>query len=294
MKYRIAVNSAGRAQTLADKTLAVVTSRNIAQEKITVYTSSEAERDEYRRVLDSTGYEGVAVDFVSHDPLNKDTKLVGIKPLGLGAARNQVIMRTTIGDRLVFVDDDISDIMVAASPTEMKPLEDLEGFFQMMWLNADAASATLWGIYPAANLFFMKKRPPFQYDLCYIIGCLFGVKVTGRSHEYVTLDDKEDFERSIRHYLADGVVLRNNQVTVKSRFYDEAGGMQLSRTEERVTMSAKWLVRRFPDLCKLNTTKKSGHTEVRLRDARKERDGQANDATQAAGDVRDQAARTGG
>ena len=44
--------------------------------------------------------------------------------------------------------------------------------------------------------------------------------------------------------------------------------MQEERTMNRVTKSAEALHKAFPDLTKLNATKKSGYLELRLRDAR--------------------------
>ena len=46
--------------------------------------------------------------------------------------------------------------------------------------------------------------------------------------------------------------------------------MQEDRTLKRIEASAKAMVSAFPDMAKLNLTKKSGKPEVRLRDTRPE------------------------
>ena len=46
----------------------------------------------------------------------------------------------------------------------------------------------------------------------------------------------------------------------------EKGGMQETRTKERVLKSAKLLVERYPDLATLYLKKKSGYAEVKLKD----------------------------
>jgi hypothetical protein len=61
-------------------------------------------------------------------------------------------------------------------------------------------------------------------------------------------------------------VLRRNGVAVDPRYYSEPGGMQVERTDQRVAESARALVRRYPQLCSLNTAKRSKHVEVKLRD----------------------------
>lgn len=263
MTYRVAINSAGRAETLATKTLPLLLDRGVALDRVTVYLPDMTDITEYAPHLP----DAVMIEVAEHDPLDKRIEIVGVEPVGLGRARNHVIARSEPGDRVVFIDDDLTDVVRVTSKTTTEPVTDLDGYFRSMFRDAEAAASTLWGIYPVNNPYF--GRPRHTYDLRYICGGLFGVTVTGRPSEFVTLDDKEDFERSVRHYLADGHVLRDEGVRIGTTGYAGAGGMQMSRTSERIDLSARWLVETFPDLCSLNTAKKSGKTEVRLRDRRR-------------------------
>ena len=92
--------------------------------------------------------------------------------------------------------------------------------------------------------------------------------VNNKKAELRTIDDKEDYERSIKYYLKDGGVLRFTNVTCRTRCYKEPGGMQINRTKNRIHDSAVYLTQKYPLLCTLNTKKKSGYTEIRLRDKR--------------------------
>ena len=260
---RIIINTAGRAETLSRKTLPLLESRGIDSSLIQLWVPNEESRDEYRRILDRPDLE---IEIAPHDPTDKRLDVIGIEPVGLGRARNHVLRQYAPGSRLIFIDDDLTDIWRATSPTTRDPILDLPAFFDRAWLDLDATAATLWGIYPAPNPYFMKKR--VRIGLTYICGGLYGILVTGRPHEYVTLDDKEDFERSIRHYLADGNVVRYEDVALGTQGYAGEGGLQLSRTPERVRLASEWLVHAYPGLCSLNLTKKSGWAEVRLRDTR--------------------------
>ena len=78
--------------------------------------------------------------------------------------------------------------------------------------------------------------------------------------------DKEDYERSVRFYKADGGVVRMRSIAPKTAYYTEKGGNQEFRTKKTVMDGAKWMVENFPEYCDLNLTKKSGYPEVRLRD----------------------------
>jgi hypothetical protein len=94
------------------------------------------------------------------------------------------------------------------------------------------------------------------------VGCFYGV-INNRSI-HVSLDDKEDFERTMLYFQTDGGVLRYRNVAPVTRYYREPGGMMVTRTAERILASAQTLYDRYPDMCRLNLTKKSGHPEVRL------------------------------
>ena len=255
---RVVINSTGRADVLATKTLPFLRSHGIEPE---VWVADEQEQLRYAAAI-----EDVRIYVAPHDPTDKRLEVVGKEPVGLGLARNIVIQNARPGEQLVFIDDDLTGVSYAIGPKEVRPVDDLGRLFRTMFRDAEASSATLWGIYPVANPYFMKAR--VRTDLTYICGGLFGVIVTGKPHELVTLDDKEDFERSIRHYLADGHVVRNERYCIGTTGYTGAGGMQLSRTPLRVRAAAEWLVARYPGLCTLNTSKKSGWTEVRLKDRR--------------------------
>ena len=106
--------------------------------------------------------------------------------------------------------------------------------------------------------------------LSYIIGFMTGV-INNKKAELRTIDDKEDYERSIKYYLKDNGLLRFNNVTCDTKCYKEPGGMQVERTKKRIHDSAVYLTKQYPELCTLNTTKKSGFTEVRLRDRREDK-----------------------
>ena len=69
----------------------------------------------------------------------------------------------------------------------------------------------------------------------------------------------------------DGRVLRIEDVAIGTTGYAGAGGMQLSRSAERVRAACDFLVDEFPGLATLNLSKKSGWAEVRLADRRKPR-----------------------
>ena len=83
------------------------------------------------------------------------------------------------------------------------------------------------------------------------------------------MDDKEDFERTIKYYIQDGGLIRYCNISVVSSYYREKGGMQETRTNERILKSAEKLVETYPNLCSLYLGKKNGFAEIKLRDKKK-------------------------
>lgn len=246
----VVVPSYRRHETLRDKTLALLAERHVDPEGIHVWVADDDEREVYLETLRPGSYGRIRVG----------------KP-GMGAIRNCITEAYPKGAKLVMLDDDVSDVKQRVNAKVTEPVEDLRPFFAEAFAYAEMVGASLWGVYPVHNAMFMKAK--ITTDLRYIVGCMWG-KVNDPEADYqrVTLDDKEDFERTIRHYLHDGAVVRFSNVAPITRYYKEPGGMQVERTPERVEESALYLVREYPDLCSLNTTKKSGHVEVRLKDRR--------------------------
>lgn len=239
---QIAIPSAGRARRLSTATLPLLLAGGVPPETVTVFVPDLAAEEEYRSLLPA----GVG--------------LVSGHGLGMGAARNAIARAYPVGTDLVQVDDDITGMIEALDSRTVVPLGS-----RVADVLADCtarANGRLWGWYPVANPYFMRKRE--RAGLHYVIGSLFGYRVTGGDHELVVLDDKEDFERSCRFYVAQGSVLRFERFAVRSRYYTEPGGMQLTRTPETIAEGARRLCGLFPGLATY-WERKNGRAEVRLR-----------------------------
>lgn len=250
MDYGVAVVSYRRAKTLREKTLSFLAKAHIPPRAITVFVADSVEAELYRATLDPTTYGSIVVG-----------------ERGMGAIRRFVQKYYPEGTRIIHCDDDIDELIQRQDEKKATTFLEVEALAWEGWALCEKMRAHLWGIYAVANPYFMKHS--VSTDLKYINGTFWGSINSHEDFLSVSLDDKEDFERSLKCYVADGTLVRFNHIAPKTRFYAEPGGMQEDRTEERITFSAHELVRRYPELCSLNLTKKSGHAEVRLRDCRK-------------------------
>lgn len=246
----IAIPSYRRAETLRDKTLKTLQEYKVPRDRIHVFVANKEEHAAYKATLDPTTY--------GH---------IHIAEPGMAAVRNYITRFFPIGKPIFNIDDDIRGFIEYSDGARRneRPLRDLVGLITDGFRDARRSGYRLFGFYPVANGYFMK--PGHTTDLRYIIGAVWGIINPGKILT-VTIDDKEDYLRSVIMYLLDGGVIRYNNVAPVSAYYKEPGGMQETRTMDRIRTSAEAMVRAFPDLVTINLTKKSGMPEVRLRDKR--------------------------
>ena len=243
MTYRIAIPSYKRSEAIRKKSLAYLSRTNINFDLIDVFVSDENEYDLY-----------------------KDLNVNVVKgALGCGANRNFITNYYPENQKILCMDDDIKTVSMYANKKTLIEIQDLDSVIKNCFDISMSNNNNLWGIYPVHNAFFMKENVTF--DIRYIIGCFYGVVNNHKEHAFVDLEDKEDFERTIKYYLHDNGVTRFNYISPETAYYTEAGGMQETRTKERVKWSALELEKKYPYVCKTFISKK-GYYELKLKDLR--------------------------
>jgi hypothetical protein len=247
MTWRVAIPSYQRAATLAKCTLPTLVDGGVDPDLIDIWVADKEQRAEYLDVLVPGTYGGVMVAAPT-----------------LRGARNHIARAYPAGTRLLCADDDVRALKAKADK-KLVPITDVAAVVDRGFREMDKAGARIWGIYPASNAMFMKDA--VRTGLTYIIGSFWGVHLRGDPCELVTLEDKEDVERSCRFFERDGTVCRLEDVTVISNYYTEPGGMQVTRTPGRVASSARRMVEMFPRLATY-WERKDGTAEVRLREKR--------------------------
>ena len=166
------------------------------------------------------------------------------------------------------MDDDLDKIVQLETDNNkiktLKPIENLDAFiknaFQMCYNN----TIFLWGVYPLANSHFMTDT--ITTDLRFIVGPMWGMINRHHSDLELTIDEKENTERTLQHWKMDGKVLRFNNIGIETNYYKNKGGMQnegKNRKEEALN-SVYYLHKKYPELTKIHLGKKSGVPEIKL------------------------------
>ena len=248
--YIIAIPSYNRPELIQVKTLAVLHKHNINSKLINIFVS---DRDQYNL------YKSKVPDFL----YNK--LIIGVK--GLKNQRNYINSYYPEGYPIVEIDDDIDKIVELNTKTKtktLKPIEDLDTFIKKAFEMCRKKKIFLWGVYPLANSHFMTEK--VTTDLRFIVGPMWGM--INRHHQdlVLTIDEKEDTERTLQHWVMDGKVLRFNNVGIETNYYKNKGGMQdegKNRKEEALK-SVYYLHKKYPELTKIDLGKKSGVPEIKL------------------------------
>ena len=265
-KYIIVIPSYNRADLIQVKTLALLQKNNINPKIINIFV---ADRDQYNL-------------YKSKIPKNVYNKLIiGVK--GLKNQRNYINNYYPEGYHIVEMDDDIDKIVQLDSSSikhdklqkgsrkviskKIKPIENLDTFIKDAFQRCRSNGIFLWGVYPLANPYFMSNT--ITTDLRFIVGPFWGMINRHREDLLLTIDEKENSERTLQNWVIDGKVLRFNNIGIETKYYKNKGGMQNnsmnSNYRKKAAMdSVHYLHNKYPKITKINLSKKSGFPEIKL------------------------------
>jgi len=229
-KWRIAIPSYHRAQTLKNKTLQLLSKEAIQPWLIDVFVADEQQAEEYKQTLTPGTY----------------GRLIVAVP-GMGAVRNFMTAWYAEGQQIVYIDDDITRILY----NDGAPVQGLKNLIEVGFQSCAEHNLNLWGLSPVYNKGWMKNEVSLRN--MYIIGSLYGVRNCREIR--VDMDDHEDKQRTVLFYLRDKGVVRINYASPKTKYYAEPGGMQITRTLAGFNQKAHELQSRFPHLLNIKTHK---------------------------------------
>ena len=161
---------------------------------------------------------------------------------------------------MVSLDDDVEELdMLKAG--KLSRIRDVDAFFRKAFQELQRSGLYLWGIYPVRNPFYM--YPGHTTDLRFIIGVVHGyiVRHDRALKMSIQAESKEDYERTLQHFLQDGGVLRFNNVAANTKF-NAPGGLGTDRVQRNLT-AAVYLTKRYPEFVE-RKDRPNGMPEVKL------------------------------
>lgn len=231
MSYEIAIPSYNRADVCKTKTLAMLRAQSIPAERITVFVASEDQRSLYEEVIPRDLYGRIVVAVLGHREV-----------------KNWISQYYPLGKQYVSIDDDIFNIVQLTGDGKLQTIVSLDELILDGFRQCEIYKFHLWGIAPVANGFFMRQT--VHNDLKFCIGCFWGCI---NRQIPITLNLKDDYERSLQNAVRDGGVIRFSYVAAVTK-YCATGGINQSK-EQRAEANGKeveYLLKSFPGLVRLN------------------------------------------
>ena len=253
MKFRIAIPTIARSETIKKKTINYLAKTDIDFSEVDLFLSDGNELDAYKESLKE-----YPINFIVTNKKHVNTQ------------RNFMIDYYEEGQLVLGIDDDIQSIEMRISEKKTMPLLNLTEFVDQAFEISQQYKFDMLGVNAVLNPYFMRNN--ISFNLKYIVACFYGWRNTHERKAYVSTNPeygKEDYERSIRYYMADGGLTRFNYISPKTKYYSEDGGIQTYRTIEYEQKAVDWLLKEFPMYCTINKHKKSKWPEVVLKDQRK-------------------------
>lgn len=267
-EYIIVIPTYNRPDIIQVKTLALLNRHKINPQNITLFVANKEQYDIYKEKVPAFLYGSIVIGVI-----------------GLKNQRNYIMDYYPEGKQIVQMDDDLDKIVelvvskkTIKSTTRMamqsrrrstsrktiKPITDLDAFIRRAFQICKEKGIFLWGVYPLSNSRFM--TPKMTTDLRFIVGPMWGIINRHRLDLKLTIDEKENTERTLQHWVIDHAVLRFNNIGIETRYYKNKGGMQdegKNRKEEALK-SVYYLHQKYPNLTKIYLGKKSGIPEIKM------------------------------
>lgn len=233
--YIVAIPTYKRYAQVFEKSITTLINGNVLPSKIHLFVANKEEYRKYKEVL----------------PLGSYHKII-IGKKGIMNQRNFMNQYFPEGTCVLYLDDDVEKVLhlneegllrkaEAQTPRgyggirspSLIELKNIDNFIIKAFNECKKRGIYLWGIYPVNNIMFMKPRPKMSFGLRFILGTFYGQIIRHSKDLVLTVQEKEDFQNSILHYIKDHSVIRFDKVSIKTKFYNPDGGIMGSHTLEQ-------------------------------------------------------------
>lgn len=213
MNFVICIPTYKRYKKLGEKTLTTLAIGKIPRKYIYIFVADKDEYKEYKKIYPSY-------------------KII-VGRLGLKNQRNFISEYFDNGQNILQMDDDIKGLYTKNKDGKPERIQDLKYLINKSFQYIRKNKSYLFGFYPVDNTYFLFDKTHF--DLKLIVGSCFGIINRKGDYYKLTIDEKEDYERTLKHYLKDKCVTRFSNIGIMTDYFKNSGGM--GKLEDRIEAS---------------------------------------------------------
>jgi len=254
MSWVVAIPSYGRADVLQNKTLPLLLKHKVPASKINIFVADKEEYSIYKEALPEATYNEI---------------IVGKK--GISYQRNYIIDHYPEGKEIVFIDDDITQILRKRGG-KVGQIQDLSNFFTRSFKALRDNNIFLWATKNQYNAFYKKQlKEEGHIGLIDFSGDLMGIINRKKMKIRITLEKGEAEQQELLfHYTKeDGGILRfENVVVITAKLspggkVKERGSVEARKKDLLPNLNA--LAKAFPEYVeKVITSPAEGRTRGKL------------------------------
>ena len=219
MDYVVAIPSYGREDIITKKTLPLLLKAKVPASKIFIFVADKEEEAKYLASVPKEDYHQI---------------VVGKK--GISYQRNFIIDYFPEGKHIVFIDDDLSQVVRLRSG-RIAPIADMDSFFRDSFKKLHDEKLFLWATKNQYSGFFKKQmKEEGEIGLLQFSGDLMGIINRKSMKISITLakGEAEQIELLFKYVKKDGAILRFNNVVVISHKLTPGG-----KVKERGSVEAR-------------------------------------------------------
>ena len=292
-KYIIVIPSYNRVDIIQVKTLALLRRHGISSTKINIFVANQEEYDLYNKTINKQLYNKLIIGVIGlknqrnfimkyypegthivqmDDDLDNIVELVITKNNKTSRQQNhtnnitnnKVFNKSSKSIKSGKSDNSGKSINTGNYIKSIKPITNLHKFIVKAFNICNDNKIFLWGVYPLANAYFMTHST--TTDLRFIVGPFWGIINRHKPELQLTINEKENSERTLQHWTYDKTVLRFNYIGIDTKYYTNKGGLQSEgkNRQQEALKSVHYLHNKYPKLTKLYLGKKSGIPEIKL------------------------------
>jgi hypothetical protein len=268
--FKIAIPTYNRPDTLLKSTIPLLEKHNIPTNIIHIFVHNQ---EQYNKYIDTVnkGYNVIntntplgkkyQLEFISHyfpenyKVVNFDDDVYELYECYLD---NHKLQNKLIEKNIEITNDNLHKNRKLGQI--LKPLQNLIQLINYGYNLLDSHQYKLFGIYPVDNPFFMKYTTENYKEytttkLTYIVGCFYGY-YNDRHTNTLHVENKEDYERSIRYFHKYNGNIRFDNITLKTNYYQGHGGLNNPQRWYDADLCAHKLTQLYPQYCKINYSSK--------------------------------------